>query len=358
MKIRHLILENVRSIKKLDLDFTDPMTGKPLSMVVLAGANGSGKTTMLEAIFSLIRALEESSTIYPLVSLFPDDAKAKLVLDLLEAVEGVHTLSLMLPEYVTEQGFIPEAPSARSVRISRRTGQAIAGDNNWEQFINQPINKYRSMIEDAKMGKVDPHDGVLFMPHYRRVLEAQPRGIVPQRDSFVWAFEYQNTGEWGGSVEAYLVWLNYLDLEDRDAGKPANRFHQTVQIINEMLLDKQIARVKDGRVQVETIDGATHNLDLLSSGEKQLTLLLLEIARHMNPGRIIMIDEPEVSLHPRWQAGLVSVLRSLAEQYDGQVILATHSLEIVNSVFPEEVKILSPLDVPFGPETLEHEVVS
>jgi len=47
MKVERLFLQNVRSIKSLDLDFGDPVTSKPMSRIVLAGANGSGKTTML-----------------------------------------------------------------------------------------------------------------------------------------------------------------------------------------------------------------------------------------------------------------------------------------------------------------------
>ncbi len=56
MKVQQLFLRNVRSIKSLDLDFRDPVTGKPMSRVVLAGANGSGKTTILESIFDLMAA--------------------------------------------------------------------------------------------------------------------------------------------------------------------------------------------------------------------------------------------------------------------------------------------------------------
>lgn len=39
MKIQRLFLRNVRNIKSLDLDFRDPITGKSMSRVVLAGAN-------------------------------------------------------------------------------------------------------------------------------------------------------------------------------------------------------------------------------------------------------------------------------------------------------------------------------
>ena len=62
------------------------------------------------------------------------------------------------------------------------------------------------------------------------------------------------------------------------------------------------------------------------------------------PGSVLLIDEPEISLHPTWQRGLVAALNNIISQYDAQVILATHSLEIATSVMPHEVINLSDLD--------------
>lgn len=55
MKIRKLQLEGYKVFDQLELDFTDP-EGNTLDTVVLAGVNGSGKTSLLdllEAIFSI-----------------------------------------------------------------------------------------------------------------------------------------------------------------------------------------------------------------------------------------------------------------------------------------------------------------
>ncbi|MBI3764084.1 MAG: AAA family ATPase, partial [Chloroflexi bacterium] len=76
---------------------------------------------------------------------------------------------------------------------------------------------------------------------------------------------------------------------------------------------------------------------------------LIEITRRIVPGSVILIDEPEISLHPTWQRGLVAALDKIIEQYDAQVIMATHSLEIATSVMPHEVISLSELDeLPLG----------
>src|SRR5947207_1532166 len=78
MKVQQLFLRNVRGIKNLDLDFRDPISGKPMSRIVLAGANGSGKTTILECLFGLIRSLTQLKE--PQIPYLERSGSARLVL--------------------------------------------------------------------------------------------------------------------------------------------------------------------------------------------------------------------------------------------------------------------------------------
>ncbi|WP_437728041.1 AAA family ATPase [Sorangium sp. So ce861] len=91
-------------------------------------------------------------------------------------------------------------------------------------------------------------------------------------------------------------------------------------------------------------------LDQLPSGERQCVMLLGEIARRKRPHGVLIIDEPEISMHPTLQRQLLSQLRRVARLLDMQVFLATHSPEIVRSVPSAEVKSLdypeSRFDVP------------
>jgi energy-coupling factor transporter ATP-binding protein EcfA2 len=66
----------------------------------------------------------------------------------------------------------------------------------------------------------------------------------------------------------------------------------------------------------------------LSSGEKQLLQILLETLAVGES--TIMIDEPELSLHPDWQKGLVGSMRRVNS--DAQFLLATHSPELMVGV--------------------------
>ncbi|NJN95652.1 MAG: ATP-binding protein [Anaerolineales bacterium] len=65
---------------------------------------------------------------------------------------------------------------------------------------------------------------------------------------------------------------------------------------------------------------------------KQCLLLFGELARRKRKGVIIAIDEVENSLHPTLQRLVMWNLRKIAREWDAQVIVTTHSLEIINTV--------------------------
>ena len=84
--------------------------------------------------------------------------------------------------------------------------------------------------------------------------------------------------------------------------------------------------------------GDKFDINELSSGEKQLFLRTLAI-RMLNPeNSIILIDEPELSLHPKWQQRIVDVYRKIGK--NNQIIIATHSPHILGSVRKENIMLL------------------
>ena len=70
-------------------------------------------------------------------------------------------------------------------------------------------------------------------------------------------------------------------------------------------------------------------LEMLSSGEKNILCLFLEIIFFGKGNSIFLIDEPETSLHLEWQSNLVNCLLEICNKYDNQIIITTHSPEIV-----------------------------
>jgi len=65
----------------------------------------------------------------------------------------------------------------------------------------------------------------------------------------------------------------------------------------------------------------------LSSGEKQMLVILLTVLVENNEPYALLMDEPEVSLHIDWQQKLISLIRQLNP--NAQIILSTHSPAVI-----------------------------
>lgn len=67
----------------------------------------------------------------------------------------------------------------------------------------------------------------------------------------------------------------------------------------------------------------------LSSGEQQLLILFSYLAFNSKDGRIFIIDEPELSLHVKWQEDFLDAIEKIMPQ-NTQIIMATHSPILVS----------------------------
>ncbi|MFY9261908.1 MAG: ATP-binding protein [Gallionella sp.] len=79
----------------------------------------------------------------------------------------------------------------------------------------------------------------------------------------------------------------------------------------------------------------------LSSGEKQLLIILLTVLIQDNKPSILLMDEPEISLHIDWQKKLIRHIRELNPNV--QVIIATHSPALVMEGWQDKVCEMSDL---------------
>lgn len=72
--------------------------------------------------------------------------------------------------------------------------------------------------------------------------------------------------------------------------------------------------------------------DNLSSGEQQLLSMFSRIISNIDYNNIILIDEPEVSMHIEWQQKLPHLFDMISKEYHASFVVATHSPIIINSV--------------------------
>ena len=75
----------------------------------------------------------------------------------------------------------------------------------------------------------------------------------------------------------------------------------------------------------------------MSSGEKQLFILLAEVLLKNRQHVVSITDEPELSLHISWQQKILPALHKLNPAC--QIIIATHSPEIAGS-YPDKIILM------------------
>ena len=105
------------------------------------------------------------------------------------------------------------------------------------------------------------------------------------------------------------------------------------QIINERLTFKEIKISRQNGFEVVDIDNKDRSLMLsqLSSGEKQEIVLFYDLIFNTKSELLLLIDEPEISLHISWQKKFMDDLLKVAEDNNIQIIVATHSPQIINN---------------------------
>ncbi|MCP4349255.1 MAG: AAA family ATPase [Desulfobacterales bacterium] len=80
-----------------------------------------------------------------------------------------------------------------------------------------------------------------------------------------------------------------------------------------------------------TEDGKELSLTDLSSGEQQEVVLMYELLFRVGPDTLVLIDEPEISLHVAWQKEVLNDLLKICELQKITVITATHSPQIIGT---------------------------
>ncbi len=100
------------------------------------------------------------------------------------------------------------------------------------------------------------------------------------------------------------------------------------RIVNSRFSHKQVAVSAKG-LRVDKDDGTNLDLEKLSSGEQHELVMLYELLFRASSNSLILIDEPELSLHVAWQEQWLKDLEETAKLSDFRAIVATHSPEII-----------------------------
>ena len=90
-------------------------------------------------------------------------------------------------------------------------------------------------------------------------------------------------------------------------------------------------RVNNNKIEIyDNIRKCKLDVNMLSSGEKHQIILLGDIIFSSANSNLIIIDEPEISLHVKWQESFIDNIIDILKRNKVNLIIATHSPFIIN----------------------------
>lgn len=296
MEIKKIEIKNNKILKDISIDFEK--NGKIIDTIVVAGSNGSGKTTFLESIWNYFLEISEYRR------------------DILEKVD------------IT---FNDDFEKLKELDIIRHLKYANYDEKN-------DIKTYK---ETVSLFKVLPK--LIYIP-----TEINFSEVKTETTNFYKEYSFFNIVDFNmiKDIPSYIVSrIMYILGQNENLTMLEARKKITEEIngiFNILELDVKLKRIsKDGKNMpiFENSQGEEFNINKLSSGEKQLFLRTLSIKMLEPEDSIILIDEPELSLHPKWQQQIIKVYQNIGK--NNQIIVATHSPHILGSVPSENIIILS-----------------
>jgi len=131
------------------------------------------------------------------------------------------------------------------------------------------------------------------------------------------------------SVEEYVK--RYYDLSESTI--------VYIDIVNDLLTNKSVYINERNILSARMDNGAAIPIDKLSSGEKQMLIMFYLLLFETKHGSLVIIDEPEISLHVGWQQNLGKTFSDVARLREMHVITATHSPQIIHDNWDLSVEL-------------------
>lgn len=307
MKIKNLHIKEFKGLRDISINFEK--NDKPLDLVVLAGSNGTGKTRVLESILEYFQ-----DYIY----------------------HNYKRNSNKIEMYFEEKENICRDNVGNEMELY--AGLKEFNDNE----TNNPQNEKHIKIKK----ELDILPKVIYVP---TEINFQKMDIAIT--NLVQKYEFLNIVNTNliKDIPSYIATKMISEMFKNKNEKVEDIQRKVFDEINEIFenlnIDVKVEDIsQDGRniTLFTNPSGDEFDINELSSGEKQLFLRTLAI-KMLNPeNSIILIDEPELSLHPKWQQRIVDVYRKIGE--NNQIIIATHSPHILGSVKKENIMLLDKND--------------
>lgn len=324
MKIRKVKWVNHPVLGNLELDFVNPLTNHPFSTIVFVGENGSGKTTILETLntFLCIGSFKP----FDMIEFEVDDES-----------------------YILTPPVIPESNDTFFTRYDVKNGTS-------ENIRTDRVNSPNTIQSDKK----DPRSyGCVFSrprADYKTGKIESVKTNELDRDKYDSDKEDNFT-----SLKQLIVDIQnqdneqYYDINTQresrgEAAMTTSEFEPNSKIFRfkkafNNFFDKikynKVSNINGEKVILFEKNGTEISLDNLSTGEKQIVFRGAYLLKNMNllNGAVIMIDEPELSMHPKWQKNILRYYKNLFtdnnEKQIAQLFFASHSEGVISEALQD-----------------------
>lgn len=348
MRLHRIEVKNFRRIEHFVLDLCDE-AGSPRPLTVLVGPNMSGKTTLLDAIHLVHEAVrnQRSPVWRPAFdpgdpTLRPDpNAPIEVTIDwslhegewdamseierslggrLPVANEPLYSFRLRWPARAEAASLDISDAKPPSAQLALR-GRALAA-----------VALGRRVVTEAVLDRVG---GLLYFDQNRH-------GTLSFLDE---KFNYSNEARPGLPMPDLVGWLaraSTLHLKWDEATRGESPWSRTKRLFQSLATPAELddAVPYDDGYDLRFRRGEhTYFASGTSSGERQILRLVANLAMYRAQRSVVLLDELELNLHPRWQRSLLRFCETGGDD-DNQFILTTHSDEVLSYTNPGSIVTL------------------
>ncbi|MCI2779919.1 AAA family ATPase [Clostridium perfringens] len=139
--------------------------------------------------------------------------------------------------------------------------------------------------------------------------------------------------------KALKIYFDDFDKKYQVYEDMLEKFDLFMDIINTKLAFKNIKISKETGLSIVDMQGREFKLSMLSSGEKQMIVLFYNLIFEINNESLLLMDEPEISLHISWQQEFMSDLLRVLDKKNINIIVATHSPQILSNYWDNQIDL-------------------
>lgn len=336
MKIRKIKYINSSLFGDTELDFADD-NGNTVNTIIIAGENGVGKSVLLNDIFEFSRLSidnrkRDEKRVYE-IELSNEE------IELLKKgqhsnqhfkIDNTSNIFLISIDYNIIEDW-------RQIDIKRKTESGFSQTLPGHLFAQSDTSHIvRAIFSDVEINFTPKEISTVTSTNIDRTDFKSQRSNsnlateITQLLIDVQSLDALEFTEWARNNIGRLVENDKIDTRIK-------RFTSAFDYMFPQKRYKRIENINNRKAIIFEESGKEMSISQLSSGEKQIvfrgSFLLKD--RESSKGALILIDEPEISLHPNWQLKVLSFFKKLftnsnAEQ-TSQIIVSTHSPFIVHN---------------------------